>query len=169
MKKGNEEFKKQMLYKYEINWEDGLQEILEPNDAPICWPIELPVNFAIVCASNPNGKKLSAEDNEKLSRELAQFIDALEMKRVEVRRLSLNERTLQVDGKDNSRAFLILDINETQAFVIANQFRQEAFVFFDSDNPTDLKVELIGCSWLVPHDREVIFRYESSETNLHNT
>lgn len=169
MKHLNEEFRKHLYYKYEITWENGIKEVLEPNDAPICWPVELPINFAIVCAANPNGCKLSTADNEKLSKELAQFIDVLGMKRCEVRRLSLDENTLQVDGKDNSRAFLLLDVTETQAFVIASQFRQESCVFFDSNNPTDLKVELIGSSWRTPNIREVIFRYESSESHPHHS
>lgn len=169
MKHTNEEFKKHVYYKYEITWENGVKEILQPNDAPIGWPIELPVNFAIICASNPNGCRLSCTDNEKLSRELAQFIDALGMKRVEVRRLSVDERTLQIDGKDDSRAFLLLDVTETQAFVIASQFRQTSFVFYDSDNPTDLKVELIGSSWQGPNIREVIFRYETSTSHPFHT
>lgn len=154
------EFLKNMYFRYEINWGGGVSDVFEPNDAPIRWPDELVESCAIVCASNPNGQTLSAEKNEKLNRELASLLDIIGIQYLEVRRLSLDENTLEPDGKDISRAFFLLGVTETQAFVLSSQFMQKAFVFYESDCPDDLKIELCGCYWKFPNMRAVIFRYE---------
>jgi hypothetical protein len=162
MKNKNKEFIKSLYYKYEITWDNGFKDILAPNDAPICWPVQLPVNFAIVSGANPNGKKLSAKQNDKLNKELEIFLDALGISFVEARRMSLGERTLEVDREENSRAFMLMGVTETQAFVIASQFQQRAFVFYNSENTDDLKVELCSSSWDFPAMRSIIYRYETS-------
>lgn len=160
-KQEQQDFIKNFFYRYEIKWLNGRTDILEPHDAPITWPVELTGNFAIVSAANPNGQKLLAEQNEKLNDELESLLDILGIPFLEARRFSLDEQTLEPDGIENSRAFFLIDPTYSQAFVLASQFMQRGFVFYESDCPDDLKVELRGCSWRFTDLKATIFRYEN--------